>query len=74
MVSTVASARSVAAEAAIAQVCAQGYPALELFRRVAERMRRVVPYAAGCWKPVDPETLLLTGFAFEDPEPGRFPR
>ena len=39
--------------------------------RVAERVRRVVPYSAGCWKPTDPETLLFTGFAIEDPQPGR---
>lgn len=71
MASTVASARSVAAEAAIARECARGHSALELFQRVAERVRRVVPYDAGCWKPTDPETLLFTGFAIEDPEPGR---
>jgi DNA-binding CsgD family transcriptional regulator len=67
---TPGSARQVAAEAAIAQVCASGLPALELFEGVAERLRRVVPYSAGCWKPTDPSTLLFTGFAIEDPEPG----
>lgn len=59
-----------AAEAAIAQVCASGMPALELFERVSQRLRRVVPYSAGCWKPTDPSTLLFTGFAIEDPQPG----
>src|SRR5262249_35430148 len=67
----VSSAGVVATEAAIAAQCARGYPALELFKRVAERLQRVVPYTAGCWKPVDPETLLFTGFAIEDPQPGR---
>ena len=67
----VLSARGVAAEAAVADLCARGYPALRLFDRVAERVRRVVPYDAACWKPTDPETLLFTGFAIEDPHPGR---
>jgi hypothetical protein len=62
--------RGVAAEAAIARLCTTELPALELFERVAERLHPVVPYAAGCWKPQDPETLLFTGFAIEDPEPG----
>src|SRR5262249_26191081 len=66
----VSSAGVVATEAAIAAQCARGYPALELFERVAERLRPVVPYTAGCWKPTDPETLLFTGFAIEDPVPG----
>src|SRR5262249_44165651 len=64
-------ARGVAAEAAIAETCVRGLPPLELFERVARRLRSVVPYDAGCWKPTDPETLLFTGFAIEDPEPGR---
>ena len=63
--------RGITAEAAIASLCVSGLPALELFEQVAERLRRVVPYDAGCWKPVDPETLLFTGFAIEDPQPGR---
>jgi hypothetical protein len=67
---TPVNARQVATEAAIAQVCASGLPALELFEGVAERLRRVVPYSVGCWKPTDPSTLLFTGFAIEDPEPG----
>jgi hypothetical protein len=50
MASTVASAKSVAAEAGIARECARGYPALELFQRVAERVRRVVPYGRGMLK------------------------
>ena len=63
--------RGIAAEAAIANLSVSGLPALELFARIGERLRRVVPYAAGCWKPTDPETLLFTGFAIEDSEPGR---
>jgi len=58
-------------EAAIARICTGGLPQLELFDRVARQLRRVVPYDAGCWKPTDPETLLFTGFAIEDPQPGR---
>jgi DNA-binding CsgD family transcriptional regulator len=71
MAAAVLSAKRLAAEAAIAQVCAQGHPALGLFEHVAKRVRAVVPYDAACWKPTDPETLLFTGFAIEDPEPGR---
>ncbi len=63
-------AKGVAAEAAIARLCVQGLPALELFERVALPFRRVVPYAAGCWKPTDPGTLLFTGFGIEDNRPG----
>jgi DNA-binding CsgD family transcriptional regulator len=58
------------AEAAIARLCTKGLPPLELFEQVAHRLRAVVPYAAGCWKPTDPDTLLFTGFAIEDPTPG----
>ena len=63
--------KGIAAEAAITSLSVSGLPALELFARVGERLRRVVPYDAGCWKPTDPETLLFTGFAIEDSEPGR---
>ena len=63
--------RGIAAEAAIENLSVSGLPALELFLHVGERLRRVVPYDAGCWKPTDPETLLFTGFAIEDSEPGR---
>jgi len=63
--------KGIAAEAAIASLSASGLPALELFARVGECLRRVVAYDAGCWKPTDPETLLFTGFAIEDSEPGR---
>jgi DNA-binding CsgD family transcriptional regulator len=59
-------ARGVAAEAAIARLCLQGLPALELFERAAIPLRRAVPYTAGCWKPVDPQTLLWTGMGIED--------
>jgi DNA-binding CsgD family transcriptional regulator len=63
--------KGIAAEAAIANLSVSGLPALELFLRLGERLRRVVPYDAGCWKPTDPETLLFTGFAIEDSEPRR---
>ena len=63
--------KGIATEAAIANLSVSGLPALELFARIGERLRRVVPYDAGCWKPTDPETLLFTGFAIEDSEPGR---
>jgi DNA-binding CsgD family transcriptional regulator len=33
-------------------------------------LRRAVPYAAGCWKPTDPRTLLFTGFGIEDTDAG----
>jgi DNA-binding CsgD family transcriptional regulator len=63
--------KGIAAEAAIAHLAVSGLPPLELFARIGERLRRVVPYDAGCWKPTDPDTLLFTGFAIEDSEPGR---
>jgi DNA-binding CsgD family transcriptional regulator len=59
-------ARGIAAEAAIARLCLDGLPALELFERAAVPLRRAVPYTAGCWKSVDPQTLLWTGFGIED--------
>ena len=59
-------ARGVAAEAAIARLCLESLPAMELFERAAGPLRRVVPYSAGCWKTVDPRTLLYTGFGIED--------
>ena len=62
--------RGAQAEAAIARLCTKGLPPLELFEQVAQRLRAVVPYTAGCWKPTDPDTLLFTGFAIEDPTPG----
>jgi DNA-binding CsgD family transcriptional regulator len=64
------SVKESAVEAAISRLCNSGLPPLELFEQVAARLRGVVPYTAGCWKPLDPETLLFTGFAIEDPEPG----
>jgi DNA-binding CsgD family transcriptional regulator len=66
MVSNPLGARGVTAEAAIARVCLKGLPALDLFERVASPFRRAVPYSAGCWKPLDPRTLLWTGFGIED--------
>ena len=58
--------KGITAEAAIAKLCLEGLPALELFERAAVPLRRAVPYSAGCWKPVDPRTLLWTGFGIED--------
>jgi hypothetical protein len=63
-------ASGVAAEAAIARLCLQGLPALELFERAAGPLRRAVPYSAGCWKTVDPRTLLYTSFGIEDGRTG----
>ena len=59
-------AKGVTAEAAIARLCLKGLPALDLFERVSVPFRRAVPYRAGCWKPLDPRTLLWTGFGIED--------
>jgi DNA-binding CsgD family transcriptional regulator len=59
-------AKGITAEAAIAKLCLERLPALELFERAAAPFRRAVPYSAGCWKPVDPRTLLWTGFGIED--------
>jgi DNA-binding CsgD family transcriptional regulator len=66
MLSNPLGARGVAAEAAIARLSLQGLSALDLFERVARPFKRAVPYSAGCWKPVDPRTLLWTGFGIED--------
>ena len=60
----------VAAEAAIARLCLEGLPALELFERAAAPLRRAVPYSAGCWKTIDPRTLLYTSFGIEDGRTG----
>jgi DNA-binding CsgD family transcriptional regulator len=56
----------VTAEAAIARLCLSGLPALDLLERVSVPFRRAVSYSAGCWKPIDPRTLLWTGFGIED--------
>jgi DNA-binding CsgD family transcriptional regulator len=66
MVGNPLGAKGVTAEAAIARLCLKGLPALDLFERVAIPFRRAVPYSAGCWKPIDPRTLLWTGFGIED--------
>jgi DNA-binding CsgD family transcriptional regulator len=66
MVSNPLGARGVTTEAAIARLCLKGLPALDLFEQVARPFRRAVPYSAGCWKPLDPRTLLWTGFGIED--------
>jgi len=63
-------ATGVAAAAALARLCLQGLPALELFERAAAPLRRAVPYSAGCWKTVDPRTLLYTSFGIEDGRTG----
>jgi DNA-binding CsgD family transcriptional regulator len=63
-------AKGVAAEAAIARLCLEGLPALELFERAAVPLRRAVPYGAGCWKTVDPRTQLYTSFGIEDGQTG----
>lgn len=63
-------AKGVAAEAAIARLCLEGLPALELFERAAVPLRRAVPYSAGCWKTVDPRTQLYTSFGIEDGRTG----
>jgi DNA-binding CsgD family transcriptional regulator len=66
MIANPLGARGITAEAAIAKLCLDGLPAMELFERAALPFRRAVPYSAGCWKPVDPRTLLWTGFGIED--------
>jgi DNA-binding CsgD family transcriptional regulator len=59
-------ARGITAEAAIARLCLQGLPALDLFERAAAVLRRAVPYSDGCWKTVDPQSQLWTGIGIED--------
>jgi DNA-binding CsgD family transcriptional regulator len=71
MVSTALGAKGATAEAAIISLCLDDLAPLELFERAAIPFRRAVPYDASCWKPMDPRTLLFTGFGIEDPEPGR---
>jgi DNA-binding CsgD family transcriptional regulator len=66
MITNPLGAKGITAEAAIAKLCLEGLPTLELLERVAAPFRRAVPYSAGCWKPVDPQTLLWTGFGIED--------
>jgi len=63
-------AKGVTAEAAIARLCLEGLPALELFERAAVPLRSAVPYSAGCWKTVDPRTQLYTSFGIEDGRTG----
>jgi DNA-binding CsgD family transcriptional regulator len=58
--------KGVTAEAAIARLSLKSLPALDLFERIAIPFRRAVPYSAGCWKQMDPRTLLWTGFGLED--------
>jgi len=66
MTNTGLGARGITAEAAIARLCLNGLPALDLFERIVIPFRRAVPYTAACWKPIDPRTLLFTGFGIED--------
>jgi DNA-binding CsgD family transcriptional regulator len=63
-------AKGAAAEAAVARLSLEGLPALEFLERAAVPFRRAVPYGAGCWKLVDPQTLLWTGFGIEDGDTG----
>jgi DNA-binding CsgD family transcriptional regulator len=70
MVRSSLDAKAISAEAAIARLCVEGLPAMELFERAARPFRRAVPYSAGCWKPTDPRTLLFTGFGIEDGQTG----
>jgi len=66
-------AKGAAAEAAIARLSLDGLPALEFLERAAIPFRRAMPYRAGCWKTVDPQTLLWTGFGLEDGGTGTLP-
>ena len=66
-------AKGAAAEAAIARLSLKGLPALEFLERAAIPFRRAMPYRAGCWKTVDPQTLLWTGFGLEDGGTGTLP-
>ena len=59
-------AKGAAAEAAIARLSLESLPALEFLERAAIPVRQTVPYRAACWKLVDPQTLLWTGFGLED--------
>jgi len=59
-------AKGAAAEAAIARLSLEGLAALEFLERAAGPFRRAMPYGAGCWKTIDPQTLLWTGFGIED--------
>jgi len=70
MVSNPLGAKGLTAEAAIAKLCLKELPALDLLERAAIPFRRVVPYDASCWKPMDPCTMLYTGLGIEDPRPG----
>ena len=63
-------AKGVTAEAAIARLCLEGLPALDLFERAAAALRRAVPYSAGAWTTVDPQSLLWTGLGIEGWCPG----
>ncbi|MBO0772732.1 MAG: hypothetical protein J2P35_14850, partial [Actinobacteria bacterium] len=58
--------KGAAAEAAITRLSLECLPVLEFLERAATPLRRAVPYRAGCWKLVDPQTLLWTGFGLED--------
>ena len=59
-------AKGAAAEAAIARLSLEGLSALEFLERASVPFRGAMPYSAGCWKTVDPQTLLWTGFGIED--------
>ena len=59
-------AKGAAAETAITRLSLEGLSALDFLERAASPLRQAVPYRAGCWKLVDPQTLLWTGFGLED--------
>jgi DNA-binding CsgD family transcriptional regulator len=53
--------KAAVARTAIAKLCRQDLPPLELLTEVARRVRFAVPYAASGWLLTDPATLLHTG-------------
>ena len=59
-----------AATRAITRLCASDLSPLQLLRKVAGRVRAVVPYEAAGWQLIDPATLLGTGGFAENVDPG----
>lgn len=45
----------------VAGICARAQDPLDLFEQVADLVREEVPYAAGGWILIDPDTMLMTG-------------
>ncbi len=64
---TVAGTRASAASDAIAALSEHGLDPAELLREVESRMRTIVPYEAGAWWTIDPETLLPTVLGLSEP-------